>query len=147
MADDKEVPQQSFMITLPRINRSLEAGIAVGLDSSLSDDLKLPLLIGSNLTTAVSLAGSWARQTFAAQSPAALDLLTLGAMAATMFGLCRETNGMPDGDWVPIMAPPNEAENWGPAPANTYTVEALRSALTGWVAKKANWWLSNHHKD
>lgn len=127
------------------MNGSLEAGIAVGVDASLADDLKLPILVGSSLVRAVPLAGSWARQKFAAQSPAALDLLTSGAMAAVMFGLCRRTNGIPGGDWMPINAPPAEAETWGPAPAGTYTIEALRSALTVCIPTKANWWLTNHH--
>lgn len=42
-------------------------------------------------------------------------------------------------------APPAEAETWGPAPAHTYTVEALRLALTVCIATKANFWLTDHH--
>ncbi|CAH0382904.1 unnamed protein product [Bemisia tabaci] len=127
------------------LNCSLEAGIAVGVDPNLPDDIKLPLLVGSNLQRAVSLAGAWARSKFANLPPAALDLMTSGAMTCVMFGLLRKVNGQPDGDWMPIPTPPEEAEGWDPVPANTYTVEALRTALTVIVATKANWWLTNHH--
>lgn len=139
------MPLQGFLIALPPINGSLEAGIAVGVDPNLPDDIKLPLLVGSNLQRAVSLAGAWARSKFSNMPPAALDLMTSGAMTCVMFGLLRKINGQSDGDWMPIQVPPAEAEGWDPVPASTYTVESLRNALTVIIATKANYWLTNHH--
>lgn len=92
------MPLQGFLIALPPINGSLEAGIAVGVDPNLPDDIKLPLLVGSNLQRAVSLAGAWARSKFSNMPPAALDLMTSGAMTCVMFGLLRKINGQSDGD-------------------------------------------------
>lgn len=142
---DEDMPLQGFMIQLPPINGSLEAGIAVGIDPALADDIKLPLLTGANLPRAASLAGAWARNKFSTLPPVALDLITSGAIACTMFGMLRRVNGSPDGDWVPINAPPQESDAWEAVPAHTYTVEALRTALTVIVSTKANFWLTNHH--
>lgn len=133
---DAEMINQGFMINLPPINGSLEAGIAVGIDPTLPDDIKLPLLTGSTLQRAVSLAGAWARSKFANMPTVSQELL-VRAMVCVMFGIARKINGQPDGDWVPIPAPPAESETWEAVPQNTYTLEALRTALTVIVATKA----------
>ncbi|XP_072160645.1 uncharacterized protein [Bemisia tabaci] len=114
-------------------------------NTSLPDDIKLPLLTGSTLQRAVSLAGAWARSKFSNMPPVAQELMMSGAMVCVMFGISRKINGQPDGDWVPIPAPPAESETWEAVPQQTYSIEALRTALTVVVATKANWWLTNHH--
>lgn len=141
----------SFNINLPSINGELEAGITIGVDSSLPDEKKLPILTLAGKPAAIEVvkqhAAVWA---FAQHMEArARRLLVNGVIGLIDTGcLCytgEDRSLIPDGDWrfqSTTMSPTQDVIN---AVQALCSVEDIGKAVTVAIATKANFWLMNHH--
>lgn len=139
----------SFNITLPSINGTIEAGLAVGTDPSLAENLKLPILTNGTAESASKEVAHWAYEKFKNLPEHVLRTYINAAVICVQGGLCRKVGTTPDGDWVSITATvcgsyTTTAEE-GLRISQMITNENVQKALTIIVATKANWWLTNHH--
>lgn len=133
----------TLKINLPPVNGLFEAGIAVGLDPSLPEAEKLPILRMASTEDAISYAAQWANTTFAAKPNAAKQLYVNGAVACIGAGLCTTVGTANDGDWIMVEKPSDKVK--AGIPPNYVNRKEIHRALTLIVATKANWWTSNHH--
>lgn len=136
-------------VDLPSINGNIEAGITVGVDSSLPDENKLPILYQGGRICARNLvkvvAGHWAtRQRFITDAQAK-SLLLNGIIGLIDLGLLTTCNDIPDGDWKKIQAHDPITEEESREIAKAVTQENVAKAIAIIVTTKANFWLLNHH--
>lgn len=134
-------------INLPSINGEIEAGITIGVDASLPDDKKLPILKIARDVAGLNLvkqhAAMWAYRQFTDMT--ARQLFVNGVLGLIDTGCICHINDVADGDWFYQMtttAPTNEDKAAIEAIVN---VEAINKAITVAIATKANFWLMNHH--
>lgn len=134
----------SISVTLPNINGSLEAGIAVGTDPSLSATLKLPIA-GVNMEAALKNACAWAFCNFRGKEEKVHCLYVCGAYIAIRGQLCQKVGTTSDGDWDDRTVASDPTADEIKKINEFLTEENIRRALTIIVATKANWWQMNHH--
>lgn len=140
-----------FSIELPEINGDIEAGITVGVDSSLPDEKKLPIRhIGPLPSTHAIIKThtlSWALTQFGDFE--ARKLFMNGIAGILDIGAVRHAGGVPDGDWkrVQISVDPTDVdqEEIKRKILEIITRDDIKKAVTIAVATKANYWLMNHH--
>ncbi|XP_077264311.1 uncharacterized protein LOC143898601 [Temnothorax americanus] len=134
-------------ITLPSLNGDIEAGITVGVDSSLPDDKKLPIAISGNAVASLDVVKScaliWAMDQFT--DNIARTLFVNGIAGLLDLGMVCEIDNIPDGDWhkKAATAMPTEADLT--RASAMVSVEEMKKGVTIAVATKANYWLMNHH--
>lgn len=132
-------------ITLPDLNGTMEAGLAVGTDPRLAEGDRLPVLITGTIQAAAQHAMNWALGRWRNVDHQAREIYIAGAAAAIFCKLVRRLGTQPDGDWIEAVA------TTAPTPADlpilnqSCTPESIQRAVTLLVATKANWWLTNHH--
>lgn len=138
-------------IVLPSINGEIEAGITVGVDASLPDDKKLPILLVGGVPAQLAVIKqnclSWGLNKFTDNTAKALFLNGISGLLDT--GLICTTpstdGGTPDGDWYKTLTEFPLDEAGKTALTSTITLEAVKKAVTVAIATKANFWLMNHH--
>lgn len=139
----------SINLDLPRINGPFEVGLSVGLDPSLLDGEKLPVVQSCTRETAAIKAAMWAYTKFAREGEEARKLYVSGAAAAIMAGFTANIGSDPDGDWIEFhQDPPGISSIVDPDIAKIQpwlAQECLRTALVIIMATKANFWQTNHH--
>lgn len=143
----------SLEIIIPDINGSIEAGLAVGTDPSLSDDKKIPIVEAATTQTASRVAAKWAYFTFRDSPDAIRRAYVSAAVICVQAGLCRRIGAIPDGDWRTFNSEAaigiQGAESMTAADSNRIssmiTKDDMQKALTLIIATKATWWLTNHH--
>lgn len=128
---------------LPSINGAYEVGIAVGVDPTLPDAHKLPVISNVTLTRAAGYATAWASTTFASNPVEVRNLYASAAAGIILSGLAETVGGRPDGDWrVKEAVDPTITEAAAP---EAVTQDAIIKSLSIVVATKANLYLMNHH--
>lgn len=137
----------SINIVLPSINGEVEAGITIGVDASLPDDKKLPILISAGKIAAHNLvkqnAALWAYKQF--NDATARQLFTNGVMALIDTGCICTVGGVVDGDYyyTQVTTAPTQVDK--EAIEALVNRETMAKALTVVIATKVNFWLMNHH--
>ena len=142
----------NLTLNLPPYNGPFEAGIAIGVDPSLSEDKKLvchaPRERDDDTTRDTAIALSL-RATFTRLiegrrlRPEVLDLYMYGAIAVLYCGLTSATDGYNTiRDLSVECRDPNGADNLLGASMDK---SKLVTALTIIVGSKASFWLTNHH--
>lgn len=135
-------------INLPSITGKIEAGITVGVNASLPDEKKLPILIQAGKPAIATMIKNnaiiWGLSQF--HEVAARELFLNGIAAAIDLGLICTHAGtvVPDGDWeISSIVLPMQEEM--AAVVRLITHEKMKVATTVIVATKANYWTMNHH--
>lgn len=134
-----------LQISLPDINGTMEAGLAVGTDPRLAEDDRLPVLTVGRIEDAAQHAMNWALVRWRTIDHQARDLYIAGAAAAIFCKLIRRVGPNPDGDWRIVQTGVAPAAADLPILNQCCTLESIQRAVTVLVATKANWWLTNHH--
>lgn len=142
-----------IQMNLPSINGEIEAGITIGVDASLPDDKKLPILYQGADVASINMvkinAAVWAYREV--HNVIARRLFVNGVCVAIDMGLICEIGGpttrtgIPDGDWRKIVNPLQMTQDEANLIKTLVTVEDMKEAIAIMVATKANWWLMNHH--
>lgn len=143
----------SLEIVIPDINGSLEAGLAVGTDPSLSEDRKIPIVEASSTQTASRIAAKWAYFTFRDSPDIIRRAYVSAAVICVQAGLCRRIGTTLDGDWrsfnseaaIGITGAESMTASDSSRISGMITKEDIQKALTLIIATKATWWLTNHH--
>ncbi|CAH0380769.1 unnamed protein product [Bemisia tabaci] len=128
---------------LPNINGAYEVGIAVGVDPSLPDNHKLPILANANISRAAGYAAAWAASTFSSNPPEVRNLYSSAAAGVVLAGLAETVGGRPDGDW--ILRDQMDPTITEAAPPEAVTQDAIIKALSIVIATKPNLYMMNHH--
>jgi hypothetical protein len=122
-------------------NGILEVGIAAGVDPSIADESKVPVIAGRTGARA-TYAAIWAHQKFSNNRVLA-PYYTAAAYMVVRAGFVSRNDG--DSRYVPtppIVDPTPEIK----ASLNSSCSMANCKAVTGAIiATKVNWWLQNHH--
>lgn len=128
---------------LPSINGAFEVGIAVGVDPSLPDNHRLPIIANSTISRAAGYTAAWAAVRFSSNPPEVRNLYCSAAAGIILAGLAETVGGRTDGDWISReQTDPTITE---PAPPGSVTQEAIIKALSIVISTKANLFLMNHH--
>lgn len=139
----------SIRIEIPSINGAIEAGITIGVDSSLPEDRKLPILMQGNVVATLAMvkqtAALWAYGQFTDVN--ARRLFVNGVLGLIDTGLiCTSGEEMlADGDWCMVVAPSAPTAAQKALIEGVVTRDDMLKAITVAVATKANFWLMNHH--
>lgn len=134
-----------LQISLPDINGTMEAGLAVGTDPRLTEDDRLPILSAGRIEEAAQHAMNWALLRWRTADHQARDLYIAGAAAAIFCKLVRRVGNNPDGDWRVVDTAVAPAAADLTILNQCCTIQSIQRAVTVLVATKANWWLTNHH--
>ncbi|CAH0380770.1 unnamed protein product [Bemisia tabaci] len=128
---------------LPSINGAFEVGIAVGVDPSLPDNHRLPIIANSTISRAAGYTAAWAAVRFSSNPPEVRNLYCSAAAGIILAGLAETVSGRTNGDWISReQTDPTITE---PAPPGSVTQEAIIKALSIVISTKANLFLMNHH--
>lgn len=142
-------PQAFITLDLPPINGNYKVGISVGVDPSLNDDCKLPVLTVAGVTKAQQAANAacWAYKKYEALPTKIRQFYccaAYGIIDANLYGTVG-TSRKKDGDWIEtVHATMLDAADL--LVLNSWVnLDNVRSALTGVLTTKANFWQTNHH--
>ncbi|KAM0726700.1 hypothetical protein ACS0PU_007884 [Formica fusca] len=134
-------------IDIPSINGAIEAGITIGVDSSLPEDKKLPILMQGVAPAALAVvkqhAALWAYVQFT--DATARRLFVNGVLGVIDTGLIYAVQDLPDGDWVKANVAQQATAVQKQAIEGIVVRDDMLKAVTVAVATKANFWLMNHH--
>lgn len=138
----------AITITLPNINGTLEAGLAVGTDPSLAEAVRLPVWETATTANATKDAAQWVYEKFKNTPEAVLRTYINAAVICVQGGLCRKVGTSNDGDWKGTTASActefNTTAEEAARISGYISNDNVQKALTLIVATKANWWLTNH---
>lgn len=137
----------SISIEIPSINGAIEAGITIGVDSSLPQDKKLPILMQGATPATLALvkqhAALWAYTQFTDVN--ARRLFVNGVLGLVDTGLICTVGESSDGDWYKAVTPIQATAAQKELIEGIVSRDDMLKAITVAVATKANFWLMNHH--